>query len=176
MVRGLYPYSPNVQSCKLNSTHDVLTVVSSSLPTDLRGDKTSEVMEGTRCCKDNTLTQLVRQAAPIDLMRIIAISRNPQLDVVFGPYSDRNVKMDNDMLNMKVGYTWIDSLQQHALVLSHAPSTVEGHVYQSAHMNPGTETSINAQTLSGEGVVASGNYTDVDQGENIELGLLNSRY
>jgi len=34
------------------------------------------------------LTQSVRCAAPLDLMRIIAISRNPQLDGVFGMYSD----------------------------------------------------------------------------------------
>ncbi len=45
-----------------------------------------------------------RQAAPMDLMRILAISRNPHLDTVFGPYSDRRVKMDQDkeMLNAKV--------------------------------------------------------------------------
>jgi hypothetical protein len=66
-----------------------------------------------------------RQAAPMDLMRILAISRDPQLDTVFGPYSDRKVEMDKDkeMLNAKVGYTWIDSLQRHALVLSHTSAS-----------------------------------------------------
>jgi hypothetical protein len=62
-----------------------------------------------------------RQAAPMDVRRIMAISRNPQLDTVFGPYSDRKEKMDKDkeILDANVGYTWVESLQRHALVLSH---------------------------------------------------------
>jgi hypothetical protein len=106
----------------------------------------------------NTLTRSVRQAAPMDLMRIMAISRNPQLDTVFGPYSDRNVKMDDEMLKAKVGYAWIDSLQRHGLVLSHVPSTVGSHVYQSAHTDLGSESTVNTRTLSSNRVVASENY------------------
>jgi hypothetical protein len=120
----------------------------------------------------NTLTRSVRQAAPMDLVRILAVSRNPQLDAFFGPYSDRNVRMDEGMLDAKVGYTWIDSLQRHALVLSHAPSTVNGHghVYQSVHTNLGTESTLNTPTLSSSRVVSSGNYTDA------QLRLMNDKY
>jgi hypothetical protein len=124
----------------------------------------------------NTLTRSVGQAAPMDLMRIMAISRNPRLDTVFGPYSDRNVKMDDEMLNAKVGYTWIDSLQRHALVLSHVPSTVGSLVYQSAHADLGSESTVNARTLSSNRVVASENDTDVDQFGNVQLRLLSSKY
>jgi hypothetical protein len=69
-----------------------------------------------------------RRAAPMDVRRILAISRNPELDTVFGPYSDRKKKMDKDkdILNAKVGYRWIGSLQRHALVLSHTRASEKG--------------------------------------------------
>ena len=121
----------------------------------------------------NTITRSVRQAAPMDLMRIMAISRNPQLDTFFVPYSDRNVKMDEGISDAKVGYTWIDSLQRHALVISHAvPSTVDSHgfVYQSVLTNRGTESTLNTPTLSSSRVASSGNYSDV------QLRLLNDKY
>jgi hypothetical protein len=68
-----------------------------------------------------------KQAAPMDLMRILAISRNPELDNVFGPYSDRRETMDEaeGILNAKVEYRRIHSLQRHALVLSHTTRTSE---------------------------------------------------
>jgi hypothetical protein len=75
-----------------------------------------------------------RHAAPMDTMRILAISRNPNLDEVFGPYSHHGVEMDDDekMLNAKVGYTWVDELDRHSLVLSHTRAsdndTVVGEV------------------------------------------------
>jgi hypothetical protein len=72
------------------------------------------------CALTATLANwLSRQAAPMDLMRILAISRNPELDDVFGLYSDRKVKMDRDkaFLKAKVGYTWVHSLLRHALVV-----------------------------------------------------------
>ena len=124
----------------------------------------------------NTITRSVRQTAPTDPMRIMAISRNPQMDTVFGPYSDRKVKMDEEMLNARVGYTWIDSLQRHALVFSHIPSAVDGPFYQSTHTNMGTESTLNTSTSPSNMVVGSENDTDVDQVKNVQLQLLNGKY
>jgi hypothetical protein len=62
-----------------------------------------------------------RHVKPMDVIRILAISRNPNLDNDFGRYSDRWVEIDDDekMLNAKVGYGYVDELKRHALVLSH---------------------------------------------------------
>ena len=98
------------------------------------------------------------------------------MDAVFGPYSDRKVKMDEEMLNARVGYTWIDSLQRHALVLSHVPSAVDGPVYQIAHTNVGTESTLNTPTSPSNMAVESENNTDVDQVKNVQLELLNGKY
>jgi len=93
-----------------------------------------------------------RHVAPMNLMRILAISRNLQLDTVFGRYSDRKVPMDEEMLNVKVGYRRIDSLERHALVLSDTP------------------------TSSRTRVVSSENSTSVYEVEYDRLWLLNSKY
>ena len=55
----------------------------------------------------------------MDVMRILAISRNPELDDVFVPYSDRKVKMDGDkaLFKAKVGYTWVHGLRRRAIVV-----------------------------------------------------------
>ena len=51
-----------------------------------------------------------RQAVPMDVRRILAISRDPKLDTVFEPYSEpKEMDKDEKILNAKVGYTWIDS-------------------------------------------------------------------
>ena len=87
----------------------------------------------------------------VNLMRILAISRNLQLDTVFGRYSDRKVPMDEEILNVKVGYTRVDNLERHALVLSDTP------------------------TSSRTRVVSSENDTDVYEVENDRLWLLDSK-
>jgi hypothetical protein len=90
----------------------------------------------------STLTQSVRRAAPLDLMRIIAISRNPQLDGVFGVYSDRSVEIDEDMLDARVGYMWVESLRRRALVLAHGAGASGDTVYKTVDSDFGIGSSI----------------------------------
>jgi hypothetical protein len=112
------------------------------------------------CTIASTLKRSVREAAPLDLMRIMAISRNPQLDTVFGPYSDRNVQMDEGMLDAKVGYMWVGGLQRHTLVLSHDSVASGGPVYEGVcHSDMGTASSLNTWTQSRDRFVGYENNT-----------------
>jgi hypothetical protein len=65
----------------------------------------------------STFPDSARHAAALDVLRLLAISRNPELDQVLQPYSDRNVKMENEVLNSRVGYGWVDGLNRHALMI-----------------------------------------------------------
>jgi len=97
LVQGLLTNSP------VNITQDIL--ISSTFGTSQPVLLFIVLAVSIICAVIATLaTWSARKAAPMDLMRILAISRNPQLDTVFGPYSDRRVKMDQDkeMLNAKV--------------------------------------------------------------------------
>ena len=78
-----------------------------------------------------TLPRSARHAAALDVSRLLAISRNPQLDTVFQPYSDWSVEMGEEVLNTKVGYGWVESLNRRALVIAHASGRLRGVKYQS---------------------------------------------
>ena len=68
-----------------------------------------------------TILPLVARKAvcvPLDVARLMAISRNPQVDATFEAYVDRDVEIGNDLLdNTRVGYQWVDALRRRALVL-----------------------------------------------------------
>jgi hypothetical protein len=106
----------------------------------------------------STLTQSVRRAAPLDLMRIIAISRNPQLDGVFGVYSDRSVEIDEDMLDARVGYMWVESLRRRALVLAHCAGASGDTVYKTVDSDLGIGGSIRTSIQPSDRLVG---YQDV---------------
>lgn len=74
------------------------------------------------CAFAATFSSLVprssRLAAPLDISRILAISRNPQLDAVLQPYSDWNVEMQQEVMETEVGYGWVSGLNRRALTIS----------------------------------------------------------
>ncbi len=113
LVQGLLTNSP------VNITQDIL--ISSTFGTSQPALLFIVLAVSIICAVIATLaTWSARKAAPMDLMRILAISRNPELDDVFVPlgYSDRKAEMDEGeaLLKDKVGYKWVDSLKRHALV------------------------------------------------------------
>jgi hypothetical protein len=65
-----------------------------------------------------TLPRSAQHAAELNVSRLLAISRNPQLDTLLQPYSDSNVKMEEEMLNARVGYGLVKGLNRRALVIA----------------------------------------------------------
>lgn len=59
---------------------------------------------------------VLRQALPLDLARLLAISRNPHLDAAFEPYADRNTAMPEALLEMEVNYAYVEHLDRRVLV------------------------------------------------------------
>jgi hypothetical protein len=59
-----------------------------------------------------------RQATELDIARLMAISRNPQLDNAFEVYSERTVPVGDEISKAKVGYGWVEGLHRRALVLA----------------------------------------------------------
>ncbi|KZP18860.1 hypothetical protein FIBSPDRAFT_863436 [Athelia psychrophila] len=55
--------------------------------------------------------------APLDLVRLLAISRNDQLDDVFAPYADLSAPVDEGILQRRIGYSWVEELNSRALVV-----------------------------------------------------------
>ena len=64
-----------------------------------------------------TLPRAARDAAALDVSRLLAISRNPELDTVLQQYSDWKVSMKEEVLNTRVGYGWVEGLNRRALVI-----------------------------------------------------------
>ncbi len=114
LVQGMLINSP----LAVNSTQNIL--ISTTFGTSQPALLFLVLFISILCALTATLANwLSRETAPMDVIRILAISRNPELDDVFVPYSDRKVKMDRDkaLFNAKVGYTWIHGLQRRALVV-----------------------------------------------------------
>ncbi|KZP18330.1 hypothetical protein FIBSPDRAFT_956316 [Athelia psychrophila] len=55
--------------------------------------------------------------APLDVVRLLAISRNGQLDDAFAPYADLSVPVDEDVLQRRIGYSWVEKLDSRVLVV-----------------------------------------------------------
>jgi hypothetical protein len=64
-----------------------------------------------------TLPRAARDAAALDVSRLLAISRNPELDTVLQQYSDWKVSMKEEVLNTRIGYGWVEGLNRRALVI-----------------------------------------------------------
>lgn len=80
-----------------------------------------------------TLLESARRAAPLDVSRILAISRNPDLDAVFEPYADRGIEIDEELMETRVGYDWVDELKGRVLVTDsqgYDSMSLEGHGIQ----------------------------------------------
>ncbi|KAF7975497.1 hypothetical protein HWV62_9421 [Athelia sp. TMB] len=62
--------------------------------------------------------------SPLDVTRLLAISRSDELDHVFVRYSDINVPVDAEILERKVGYDWVEGLRRRVLVVDLSPETL----------------------------------------------------
>ncbi|KZP18861.1 hypothetical protein FIBSPDRAFT_956023 [Athelia psychrophila] len=55
--------------------------------------------------------------ASLDVTRLLAISRNEQLDHAFARYADLGVSVDDDLLERRIGYGWVQELGARVLVM-----------------------------------------------------------
>ncbi|KAF9527068.1 hypothetical protein CPB83DRAFT_895504 [Crepidotus variabilis] len=76
-----------------------------------------------------------RHATKMDVARLVAISRNPNLDATFLRYADRKVEIQNEVLDSRVRYAWVEQLGRSALVVENelGPPVDAGEKW----MNPG---------------------------------------
>ncbi|KAF7975496.1 hypothetical protein HWV62_9419 [Athelia sp. TMB] len=65
-----------------------------------------------------------RYHSPLDVTRLLAISRSHDLDHVFERYGDLGVPVDADILERKVGYDWVQGLRRRALVMDSNPESL----------------------------------------------------
>ena len=65
----------------------------------------------------STLPKTAKSAEKLDVTRLLAISRNPQLDPSFEEFSDRHVEIHDSVQDIRVGYQYVDQLRRRALVL-----------------------------------------------------------
>jgi hypothetical protein len=97
----------------------------------------------------STLPRSARRAPRLDFLKLLVISRNPQLDAVLKPYLDQDVgmdgnldeKLDEEMLGARVGYELVESLNRPTFVM--------------VLPKPGTNSiasSIHDQGVGGEGL------------------------
>ena len=61
-----------------------------------------------------TLYNRSSHAAELDVARLIAISRDSQLDYTFAPFADRNAEIPMDVQHLKVRYEYVPRIQRHA--------------------------------------------------------------
>lgn len=54
--------------------------------------------------------------APLDVVRLLAVSRNDQLDHAFASYADLNVPVDEEVLQRKIGYGWVEKVGSQVLM------------------------------------------------------------
>jgi len=62
-------------------------------------------------------SSLARQAPPLDVARLLAISRNPELDSVLQPFSNKSVEMGDELQSVRVGYGWDEKLNRYVLTI-----------------------------------------------------------
>jgi hypothetical protein len=60
---------------------------------------------------------LARQAPPLDVARLLAISRNPELDTVLQRFSNKSVEMGDELQSARVGYGRDENLNRYVLTI-----------------------------------------------------------
>ena len=66
----------------------------------------------------STLLRSAQQAPLLDIVRLLAISRNPELDTVLQKFSDKSVEIGDELLSAGVGYGWDDTLNRYVLTIT----------------------------------------------------------
>ena len=70
----------------------------------------------------STIPLAAQQCVPLDVVRLLAISRNPQIDMALEPYTDRTVEIGEDVLETPISYEWVEELGRRVIVLGGASS------------------------------------------------------
>lgn len=63
--------------------------------------------------------------APLDVVRLLAFSRNPELDEAFVPYANLKKPVDADIFEKKIGYGWVKELGRHVFIVESSPGEIE---------------------------------------------------
>lgn len=73
------------------------------------------------CALTSTLASIIprsaRGTAPLSISRLLAISRSPRVTALLERYSNRHVRMEEEVFEAKVGYGWDEQLERNALLV-----------------------------------------------------------
>ncbi|KIM74826.1 hypothetical protein PILCRDRAFT_694774 [Piloderma croceum F 1598] len=114
-AQGLVQGMVSTWSNSTNQSVSLITTFGTSSPVLLYVILALSVAWALSATLASILPRSARQAAPLDVARLLAISRNPELNTVLEPYSDKSVEMDDELLSAGVGYGWDENLNQHVL-------------------------------------------------------------
>ncbi|KZP26186.1 hypothetical protein FIBSPDRAFT_887554 [Athelia psychrophila] len=68
------------------------------------------------------VTAFRNHPVPLDIVRLLAISQNGQLGDVFTPYADMRTPVGGNVLQRRIGYSYVEHVGGHALVVENAGS------------------------------------------------------
>ncbi|KAF7982979.1 hypothetical protein HWV62_24576 [Athelia sp. TMB] len=69
------------------------------------------------------LASFRKRYAPFDVTRLLAISRNEQLDDVFARFADHSIPVEDEIWDRRIGYGWVEGIGSRALVMESRGST-----------------------------------------------------
>jgi hypothetical protein len=110
LVQGMIPAWPTYA----NQSVFVISVFGASKPVLLFAIVAVSLVSALIATRASTVAC---HAAEPDVARLMAISRNVQLDPVLEPYSDRDFKIAEEVMDTRVGYGWIESISRRALMI-----------------------------------------------------------
>jgi len=111
LVQGMIPAWPTYA----NQSVSVISVFGASKPVLLFAIVAMSLVSALIATRASTVAC---HAAEPDVARLMAISRNVQLDPVLEPYSDRDFKIAEEVMDTRVGYGWIESISRRALMIA----------------------------------------------------------
>jgi hypothetical protein len=113
LVQGMVPAWPTYTS----QTVSIISVFGASKPAFLFAIIAVSSTSALIATLASTLPRTARRAAALDVSRLMAISRNAQLDTVLQPYSDRDVIMEEEIMSIRVGYGRLEGINRRALMM-----------------------------------------------------------
>jgi hypothetical protein len=112
LVQGMIPAWPSYA----NQPVFLIATFGTSKPTLLFAIMATSLVLALVATLASTLPRSVRRAPALDVLRLLAISRNPRLDAMLEQYSDWDVGME-EMLGARVGYGRVEELNRRALMM-----------------------------------------------------------
>ena len=113
LVQGMVPAWPTYANQQVSLT----SIFGTSKPALLFAIMAVNLVSALIATLASTLPRSARRAAALDVSRLLAISRNSQLDTVLQPYSESSVEMEEEILSIRVGYGWVKDLNRRALMM-----------------------------------------------------------